>query len=96
MLLYKKKKEKRKEKRTCEGNAQSRNGSKLCQKKETKWRMDFPEGFARPTSSSMGPIFAGSGPVILGRLANRNGSRIGANKNNCVELLPLYLRPIII
>ena len=58
--------------------------------------MDFPEGFASPTSSSMGLIFGGSGPVILGRLANRNGSRIGANKNNCVELLPLYLRPIII
>ena len=28
-----------------EGNAQSRNGSNLCQKK-TKWPMDLPEGFA--------------------------------------------------
>ena len=78
MLLYKKrKKEKKKEHVRATPNQEM---GPNCVKKKTKWRMDFPEGFARPTSSSMGPIFGGSGQVILGRLANRNGSRIGVKK----------------
>ena len=85
MLLYKKRKKGKKKEhvRATPNQEMGRN----CVKKKTKWWMDFPEGFARPTPSSMGPIFAGSGPVILGRLANRNRGRIGANNNkpnNCL------------
>ena len=36
-----------------------------------KWRTAHPEGVACPTPSSVGPILAGRGWVILGRLANK-------------------------
>ena len=39
----------------------------------------------------MGAIFAGRGPVISCRLANRNGSRIGANKKKLrVVIAPIF------
>ena len=44
-------------------------------------------------SPSMGPIFAGRGLVISGRLAKRFGSR---TQNCCVELLALCLHRMII
>ena len=60
------------------GNFQSRITFYLCRRK-TKWRTELPEGFAYPTTllppASMGPISAGRGRVISGRLANRFGSR---------------------
>ena len=47
---------------------------------KTKWRTELSESFACPTPPSMGPTFAGRGQVILlGRLANRLGSRFGTN-----------------
>ena len=36
--------------------------------KKTKWRTKLSEGFACPSAPSMGPIFAGRGRVISGRL----------------------------
>ena len=45
--------------------------------KKTKWRTEFSEGFA--CLPSVKPIFAGRGRVFLSRLANRFGSRFGAN-----------------
>ena len=47
--------------------------------KGQKWRTAHPEGVACPTPSSVGPIFAGRGWVILGRLANKFRSRFGTN-----------------
>ena len=52
--------------------------NQVCQKK-TKWRTELPEGFACPIPTSMGPIFAGRGRVILGLLADRFGSRFKTN-----------------
>ena len=49
---------------------------RLCQKK-TKWRTEFPEGFASLPSNEAD--FCRSGRVILSRLANRFGSRFGTN-----------------
>ena len=64
------------------GNVQSRITFHLCRRK-TKWRTELPEGFAYPTTplppASMGPISAGRGRVISGRLANRFGSRFNTN-----------------
>ena len=64
------------------GNFQSRITFYLCRRK-TKWRTELPEGFAYPTTplppASMGPISAGRGRVISGRLANRFGSRFNTN-----------------
>ena len=64
------------------GNFQSRITFCLCRRK-TKWRTELPEGFAYPTTplppASMGPISAGRGRVISGRLANRFGSRFNTN-----------------
>ena len=57
---------------------QSRITFHLCPKK-TKWRTEFPEGFACPIPLQWAD-FAGSGQVILGRLANRFGSRFEKNK----------------
>ena len=45
--------------------------------KGQKWRTAHPEGVACPTPSSVGPILAGRGWVILGRLANK--FRFGTN-----------------
>ena len=59
------------------GNVQSRITFHLCRRK-TKWWTELPEGFAYPTPpppASTGPISAGRGRVISGRLANRFGSR---------------------
>ena len=72
-----------------EGNAQSRIGLLLCQKK-TKWWTELPEGFACPTPPSVAPISAGRGRVISGRLANRFGSRFGTN----TKLLRRVIGPI--
>ena len=58
--------------------------------KKTKWRTAHPEGVAYPTSTSMGPISAGRGRVISGRLANRCGSRFRTN----TKLLPGVTGPI--
>ena len=58
--------------------------------KTTKWRTAHPEGVTCPTPTSMGPISAGRGRVISGRLANRFGSRFGTN----TKLLPGVIGPI--
>ena len=58
--------------------------------KKTKWRTAHPEGVACPTPTSVGPISAGRGRVISGRLANRFGSRFRTNK----KLLPGVIGPI--
>jgi len=58
--------------------------------KKTKWRTAHPEGVTCPTSTSMGPISAGRGRVISGRLANRFGSRFRTN----TKLLPGGIGPI--
>ena len=47
--------------------------------KTTKWRTAHPEGVTCPTPTSMGPISAGRGRVISGRLANRFGSRFATS-----------------
>ena len=47
--------------------------------KTTKWRTAHPEGVTCPTPTSMGPISAGRGRVISGRLANRFGRRFATN-----------------
>ena len=64
------------------GNVQSRITFHLCRRK-TRWRTELPEGFAYPTTplppASMGPISAGRGRVISGRLAKRFGSRFNTN-----------------
>ena len=52
--------------------------SGVCLKK-TKWRMEFPGGFACPIPPSMGQFFAGRGRVISGHLANWFGNRFGTN-----------------
>lgn len=58
--------------------------------KKTKWRTAHPEGVTCPTPTSMGPISAGRGRVISGRLANRFGSQFGTN----TKLLPGVISPI--
>ena len=58
--------------------------------KKTKWRTAHPEGVTCPTPTSMGPISAGRGRVISGRLANRFGSQFGTN----TKLLPGVIGPI--
>ena len=58
--------------------------------KTTKWRTAHPEGVTCPTPTSMGPISAGRGRVISGRLANKFGSRFGTN----TKLLPGVIGPI--
>ena len=58
--------------------------------KTTKWRTAHPEDVTCPTPTSMGPISAGRGRVISGRLANRFGSRFGTN----TKLLPGVIGPI--
>ena len=58
--------------------------------KTTKWRTAHPEGVTCPTPTSMGPISAGRGRVISGRLANRFGSRFATN----TKLLPGVIGPI--
>ena len=47
------------------------------------------EGPSRKLCVSLRPIFAGRGPVILGHLANRLGSRFGMNK----KLVPQVIGP---
>lgn len=64
--------------------------------KTTKWRTAHPEGVTCPTPTSMGPISAGRGMVISGRLANRFGLDLGRTQNYCLELLVLYPRRVII
>ena len=78
-----------------EGNAQSRVIFQLCRKK-TKWWTDLPGGFACPIPLSMRPIFARSGRVISGRLANSFEEDLKRKQNYCVQLLALYLRRMII
>ena len=58
--------------------------------KTTKWRTAHPEGVTCPTPTSMGPISAGRGRVISGRLVNRFGSRFATN----TKLLPGVIGPI--
>ena len=58
--------------------------------KTTKWRTAHPEGVTCPTPTSMGPISAGRGRVISGRLANRFRSRFATN----TKLLPGVIGPI--
>ena len=73
-----------------QGNAQSRNTSCSCRKK-TKWsERNFQKTVHVPLS--LGPIFAGRGRLISGRLANRLGSRFGTNtKLFCGVIGPIFL-----
>ena len=59
----------------CEGNAQSRNTFRLCQKMGHR----IPDGFACSIPTSMQPIFVGMGQVISGFQRNRLGTRFGTN-----------------
>ena len=67
--------------------------------KTTKWRTAHPEGVTCPTPTSMGPISAGRGRVISGRLANRFGSRFAtvpmgkpSTCTGCCDSLPACVK----
>ena len=82
-----------------EGNAQSRNTCRLCQK-TTKWRTELSEGICVSHSSFIGADFlqeGGGGLAISGRLTNRLVSRFGQEPwfgSNNTELLRGVIGPI--
>ena len=77
-----------------EGNIQSRNESRLCQKKKkTKWWTELPEVFASPIPASMWLIFAGRGRVISGLVANRFGSQFRMSTNLLCGVRAIFVWP---
>ena len=61
-----------------QGYAQSRNGLRLCRKRQNGGRSS-QKALRFPFPPSMGPIFAWRGQVISGLLANRFESQFGTN-----------------